>query len=71
MLYPLQVIAVNDQLKCTGLRTGLQYSTSINITQGKKFSVKIDYNYGWACEKYRNEEEMETQEDYPAAEKSW
>ena len=36
-----------------------------------KFSVQIDYNLGWACKKYRNEEEMKTQEEYPAAERSW
>ena len=26
---------------------------------------------GWACKKYRNKEEMKTQDDYPATERSW
>ena len=41
------------------------------VTSGEKNSVKINYNYGWACKKYRNKEEIRTQEDYPAAERSW
>ena len=39
-------------------------------TRGKKFSVKIEYNQGWACKKYRNKGAMKTQEDYPAADMS-
>ena len=32
-----------------------------------KLRVKI---FLWPCEEYRNKEEIETQKDYPAAEKS-
>ena len=28
------------------------------------FSVKIDYNYRWACKKYRTKDEMKALEDY-------
>ena len=40
-------------------------------TRGKKFSVKIKCKQECASKKYRNKEGMKTQEDYPAAEKSW
>ena len=40
-------------------------------TMGKILSVQIKYKYGWPCEKYRNKDGMKTQEDCPAAEKSW
>ena len=50
---------------------GYTSKRELNITMGKKYPVKIDYNQGWACKKYRNKEEMKTQEDYPATERLW
>ena len=50
------------------MRTELSFLSS---TRDKKFSVKMKCKYGWAWKKHRKEEGMKTQEDYPAAEKSW
>ena len=46
-------------------------SITCNCTKGKKFPIKINYEEGWACRKYRNIAGMKTQKDYPATEKLW
>ena len=65
----LGIQAINRH-ECAPL-IGIGTDRAASNTRREKFSVKIKCKLGWAYKKYRIKERMKTQEDYPAAEKSW
>ena len=67
----INLLSKNVLVHCIQFATVSKKKYSINYARGKKFSVKINYNEGWASKKYRNKTGTKTQEDYPATEKPW